>query len=284
MLTSLKTALEFAEAHSCAIAAVNTPTFEALTATVHVAEKHDVPVILAHAQSHEPLSPIEEIGPAMLSVARRSSAPCVVHVDHGVDLDYVATGLKLGFNSVMLDGSTLPYEENVARTREAVQLAARFGAGVEGELGVMTGNENGDPDQGTADEALYTDPEVARDFVERTGVACLAASFGTVHGLYHRDPHLDFDLVARLRAAAGVPIVMHGGSGLRPEEYRRCIDNGVRKINYYTYSAKAGLDSARRFLDSGTEVFTYTEVTKAATEGIEEDVDRFVSCIYGLDG
>lgn len=279
MLTGLKEVLDYADSHLSAIAAVNTPTFEALTATVRVAESRRVPVILAHAQSHEPVSPIAEIGPAMVALARRASVPCVVHVDHGEDLDYVRTGLELGFTSVMLDGSRLPFEENVELTRAAVELAGGFGAGVEGELGVMTGNENGDPDQGVADESLYTDPETARDFVERTGVTCLAASFGTVHGLYHREPHLDLDLITQLHSRTGVPIVMHGGSGLAPAEYRACIAHGVRKINYYTYSAKAGLDAARRKLEDDADLFTYTELADAARQGIVADVAAFVDCL-----
>lgn len=280
MLISLKKALDYAEANSCSVAAINTPTFEALTATIRVAEKKQVPVILAHAQSHEVFSPIAEIGPAMVTLAKRASVPCVVHVDHGTDVDYIRTGLEIGFTSAMLDGSLLPYEDNVARTREAVEVARQFGADVEGELGVMTGNENGDPDQGVADETLYTDPQVAKDLVERTGVTCLAASFGTVHGLYHREPKLNFDLVAQLRSATGVPIVMHGGSGLSPEEYRHCIAQGVRKINYYTYSAKAGLDAARSLLSENSEVFTFTDVARAASDGIAADVERFMDCIY----
>ena len=283
MLAGLKEALDYADSHSCGIAAVNTPTFEALAATVRVAESRGVPIILAHAQSHETMSPIIEIGPAMVALAGRASVPCVVHVDHGEDLDYIRTGLELGFTSVMLDGSRRPYEENVEVTRAAVEIAGRFGAGVEGELGVMTGNENGDPDQGVADESLYTDPDAARDFVERTGITCLAASFGTVHGLYHREPHLDLDLIARLRQAAGVPIVMHGGSGLDPSEYRACIAHGVRKINYYTYSAKAGLDAATRFLADNQNLFTFTEVAAAARQGIQEDVGAFVDCISSAD-
>lgn len=283
MLISLKEALNYADSHSCAIAAVNTPVFESLVATIRVAEQHNVPVILAHAQSHEKINRITDIGPAMLELARRSSVPCVVHVDHGENLDYIRTGLELGFTSVMLDGSRLPFEENVARTAEAVRIAQTFGADVEGELGVMTGNENGDPDQGVADESLYTDPQVAADFVARTGVTCLAASFGTVHGLYHREPHLNLDLITQLRTRTGVPIVMHGGSGLSDNEYRACIARGVRKINYYTYSAKAGLDGARALLADKDEVFVYPDVAVAATDAIADDVDAFVGCLYGIN-
>jgi fructose-bisphosphate aldolase, class II len=278
MIIGLTQALDYATQHGIAIAAVNTPFFEGLLGTIAAAEKSGVPVILQHAQVHEGVMPIEDIGPAMVALAQRSPAPFVLHIDHGEDIDYIARGLDLGFNSAMIDGSRLPFEENVARTAEVVKLASARGFGVEGELGVMTGNENGDPDQGVADEELYTDPENARDFVARTGVTALAASFGTVHGVYHREPSLNYPLIAELRAATGVPLVMHGGSGLSQEEYRRSIAQGVRKINYYTYAAKVALDAARAAAaDENTILFP--KVAVAARNAVEADITAFIESL-----
>ncbi|MCA0253391.1 MAG: class II fructose-bisphosphate aldolase [Actinobacteria bacterium] len=275
MIIGLSEALSYGERHGIAIAAVNTPFFEALTATIAAAERIGVPVILQHAQVHEQVVSIEDIGAAMVALASRSECPFVIHVDHGEDIDYIARGFEAGFNSAMFDGSRLPFEENVARTREVVELAAGRGFGVEGELGVMLGNENGDPDQGIADEALYTDPEQAREFVARTGVGALAASFGTVHGMYHREPHLSYPLITELVDAAGVPLVMHGGSGLSDEEYRRCIEHGVRKINYYTYGAKVAMDAARE-VTADPDVLLFPSVAVAATRAVEAEVSSFI--------
>ncbi|HEY3339556.1 MAG TPA: class II fructose-bisphosphate aldolase [Propionicimonas sp.] len=278
MIIGLTQALDYAAQHRIAIAAVNTPFFEGLLGTIAAAEKSGVPVILQHAQVHEGVMPIEDIGPAMVALAQRSDAPFVLHIDHGEDIDYIARGLDLGFNSAMIDGSRLPFEENVARTAEVVKLARERGFGVEGELGVMTGNENGDPDQGVADEELYTDPENAREFVARTGVTALAASFGTVHGVYHREPSLKYPLIAELCAATGVPLVMHGGSGLSPDEYRRSIAQGVRKINYYTYAAKVALDAARvAAADENTILFP--KVAVAARNAVEADITAFIESL-----
>lgn len=278
MLITLPEALAYAEANDCGLAAVNTPFFESLLATIDVGERTGVPIVLSFAQSHEKYVGIEEIGPAMVALAERSEAPFVVHVDHGEDIDYIRTGLDIGFTSAMIDGSLHPYDENVRLTREVVEMARDRGVHVEGEIGAMSGNENGDPSQGIADETLYTRPEEARDFVARTGVDCLAASFGTVHGLYRREPRIDYELISRLRAAAGVPLVMHGGSGLRVEEYRACIDRGVRKVNYYTYAGKAALDSVRDLVaDEDTVVFS--DVAARARIGVREDVDRFVHAL-----
>jgi fructose-bisphosphate aldolase class II len=280
MIIGLSEALAYAEERGIAIAAVNTPFFEGLVATIDAAEATGVPVILQHAQVHEGVMAIEDIGPAMVALARRSEAPFVLHIDHGDDIDYIARGLAVGFNSAMIDGSRLPFEENVARTRAVVELAAEHGFGVEGELGVMTGNENGDPSQGIADEGLYTDPEQAREFVARTGVTALAASFGTVHGLYHREPQINYGLIDELCAATGVPLVMHGGSGLSPEEYTQCIAHGVRKINYYTYAAKVALDAARTAA-ADPDTILFPKVAAAATRAVEADVTGFIRSLAG---
>lgn len=278
MIIGLSEALDYANQHDVAIAAVNTPFFEGLLATIAAAENTGVPVILQHAQVHEDVMALEDIGPAMVALATRSEAPFVLHIDHGDDIEYIARGLDLGFNSAMIDGSRLPFEENVARTREVVRLAGERGFGVEAELGVMSGNENGDPSQGVADENLYTDPTLAGQFVRRTGVTALAASFGTVHGIYHREPHISYDLIDELCAATGVPLVMHGGSGLSVDEYHACIRHGVRKINYYTYAAKAALDGARQEL-ANPQTILFPKVGLAATRAVEADVTAFIQSL-----
>lgn len=278
MLIGLHEALGWAKDKNAALAAVNTPFFEGLLATIDAAERGGVPVILQFAQVHEPLVSIDEIGPAMVELAKRSSAPFVVHVDHGEDIEYIRRGLDIGFNSAMFDGSHLSTEENIARTREVVDLCNGSGIGVEGEIGVMTGNENGDPSQGVADESLYTDPALAAEFVERTGVTCLAASFGTVHGVYHQQPKLNYALIEELTSRTGVPIVMHGGSGLSVDEYAAAIQHGVRKINYYTYAAKAAMEAARAVAADESAVL-FPSIAKAAREAVAADVSRFIDCL-----
>ena len=281
MLISLKEALAYGEENNCGIAAVNTPTFEMLVAAINVAERYDVPMILAHAEVHDPVNSIENIGTAMVELAKRSKAQFVVHVDHGETIDFIRRGFEVGFNSAMFDGSRLPYEDNVAITKEAVALAMNYGANVEAELGVMPGREDGkDSTAGVGDRSLYTDPTLAADFVEQTGVDALACSFGTIHGLYKAEPKLDYDLIVELRKATGVPIVMHGGSGLSCEEYRECISRGVQKINYYTYADKAALEGAKKLLADEPETYVMAPVTVAAQKAVEEDLASLVRCLY----
>ena len=280
MLIGLREALDYAERNRCGIAAINTPTLELLLGAVKVAERHEVPLIVQHAQVHESVNAIEDIGPVMVELARRSSAPLVVHVDHGEAYDYIERGFAVGFNSAMFDGSRLPYDDNVEQTRAVVRLADERGFGVEGELGIMPGREDGVESAGVADETLYTRPEDAAAFVRATGVSALACSFGTVHGLYKAEPKINYELIAALRAAAGVPVVMHGGSGLSCQEYRASTDRGVRKINYYTYADKAALEAVRALLVEKPETYVFSDVSAVAQQAIVHDLDTLVRCLY----
>ncbi|MGA4508837.1 class II fructose-bisphosphate aldolase [Propionibacteriaceae bacterium G1746] len=281
MLISLKEALAYGEKNNCGIAAINTPTLELLLATIKVAENHGVPMIVQHAEVHDPVVSIDDIGPVMLELARRSTAPLVVHVDHGESIDFVRRGFEIGFNSAMFDGSRLPWEENLAQTRQVVELANEYGHGVEGELGVMPGREDGvDSAEGVGDTSLYTDPGQAAEFVAETGVTALACSFGTVHGLYKAEPNINYDLLSTLRERAGVPIVMHGGSGLSPAEYRECINRGVQKINYYTYADKAALEAVRQLLADKPDTYVMAPVTVAARDAVQQNLEGLVQCLY----
>ncbi len=282
MLISLREALDFGQKHNCGIAAINTPTFEMLVAAIKVAERHGIPLIVQHAEVHESVNSIENIGPAMVELAKRSSAPLVVHVDHGESFDYVRRGFDVGFNSAMFDGSRLPYEQNLQVTKDVVALATeRGGLGVEAELGVMPGREDGvDSAQGVGDSSLYTDPDLAEEFVSATGVTALACSFGTVHGLYKAEPKINYELISTLRQRTGVPIVMHGGSGLSAAEYRECIKRGVQKINYYTYADKAALEAAKQLLTDEPETYVFAPVAVAAERAVEKNLDELVHCLY----
>ncbi len=238
MLVTLKEILKLAEAKKCAIGSFNTPNFESMKAVIGAAEELNQPVIIMHAQVHEEmgLCKMEEIAPIMLFMADRASVPVCVHLDHGTELSYVKKGLDLGFTSVMYDGSEETLDINRANTSVIVECAARYGASVEAEVGSMGAREAGEG----GGESIYTDPELAKAFVEETGIDALACAFGTAHGIYLKKPQLDFDRVKKIYSLIDVPIVMHGGSGVSHEDYKKVIECGVRKINYYTYMSKAG--------------------------------------------
>ena len=279
MLVTLKQILDLCEARTCAVGSFNTPNLESVMAVIGAAEELQVPVVIQHAEVHEEIMPLEVIGPVMTEAARRAKVPVCVHLDHGESLDYLCRALDLGFTSIMYDGSNLSFEENLANTRMAVSFSGRAGASVEAEIGTMGRRETGSgtPD-GEADPGkIYTDPEQAGLFVRESGIDALACSFGTTHGVYLTKPKLDFGVVEQVRrATGGIPVVMHGGSGVSGEEFRRAIQAGVRKINYYTYMAMAGGAGAEAYLESVRESGTrdavlYHDVAQAAVRAMQEN-------------
>lgn len=274
MLVTLKNILKIAEAKKCAIGSFNTPNFESLKAVIGAAEELNQPVIIMHAQVHEEmgLCKMDEIAPIMLFMADRAGVPVCVHLDHGTDLDYVKKGLDLGFTSVMYDGSTLPDEINFANTAVAVEMAAQTGASVEAEIGSMGARESG----AEGGENIYTTPEAAKKFSEETGIDALACAFGTAHGIYLKEPKLDFARLDEINKITNVPIVMHGGSGVSHEDYKKVIALGVRKINYYTYMAKAGGEAV-----SGKTYGQFHDAANDAIAAMKADVKKAMSVFCG---
>lgn len=250
MLVTLAEILQLAEAKKIAVGSFNTPNLESIMAVIGAAEELEVPVIIMHAEVHEAMMPIDIIGPIMVERAKEAKVPVCVHLDHGEKLSYLMKALNLGFTSVMFDGSALSYEENVANTRLAVKFAHAKGASVEAEIGVLGKRELGPGHEKIENqpEEIYTDPELAEKFVKDTGIDALACSFGTAHGIYLKKPKLDMTVLERVKQKIDIPLVMHGGSGVSEEDYRKVIARGVRKINYYTYMAKAGGDGVEKNL------------------------------------
>jgi len=249
MLVNMKHMLEIAEKEKWAIPCINTPNIETLRAVVDAAEELNTPVIIDHAQVHDPLIPIERIGPEMVKYAKEAKVPVCVHLDHATEYSFVIRGIRAGFSSIMYDCSALPFEENVKRVKELVKIAHELDITVEAELGVMvsaaedTHEEDAESRVLTNDEIreFFTDPEEARIFAEETGCDALAVCFGTMHGIYAEPPVLDIERVKAIRAS--VPqecrIVMHGASGVEFGQVQEAISAGCSKINYYSYMAKA---------------------------------------------
>lgn len=269
MLVSLKEILKIAEARKCAVGSFNTPNMSCVRAVIAAAEELNEPVILMHAQVHEEmgLCKMDEIAPVMLMLADKAKVPVCVHLDHGTDLDYVKRGLDLGFTSVMYDGSTLDEELNFANTCIARELSLSYGASLEAEIGSMGARESAAACEDSP-ESIYTDPEAAQRFVNETGVDALACAFGTAHGVYLKAPKLDFARLEKIDSLVDVPLVMHGGSGVSVEDYKKVIDLGIRKINYYTYMAKAGANAVAALAD---KTF-FHDIEIAAINGMKADV------------
>lgn len=269
MLVNLKEILAIAEERSCAVGAFNTPNLECLLAVIDAAQKLGTPVIISHAELHESISPLEKIGPVMVQAAEKAGVPVCVQLDHGETLEYIQRSLEIGFTGIMYDGSLLPYEENLANTKKAVAMARNFNAGIEAELGAMPSREGG----GAASGPVYTDPEQAVEFCRETGIDALAPSFGTAHGIYKAKPMLDLERVRIIAEKTGLPLVMHGGSGVSEDDYRRAIRAGIRKINYYTYMSNAGSRAVRELLEKEDVTF-FHDLAFAAQKAMQEDAEK----------
>ena len=286
MIATLNDVMKIAEEKQIAIGSFNTPNLESLQAVIEAAEELDLPVIIQFAQCHEDWIPLSTIGPIMVEMAGKAAVPVCVHLDHGETLEYLQQALDMGFTAIMYDGSTLSYEENLENTVKAVQMAAKTGASVEAELGSMGRRESGSGDDtGVDDETkIYTDPAQAADFVNKTGIDALACSFGTTHGIYLKEPKLDFDVVKNVRAMTnGIPIVMHGGSGVSKEDYAEAIEAGVRKINYFTYMDKSGGNAALEYLKTveGDEPIFFSSIVAASREAMKKNVKLAMEMFAG---
>lgn len=282
MIVGLKEVLAEGKARGIAVGAFNTPNLECLTAVLEAAEELNVPVIVAHVQLHEAVSPLAYIGPTMLALAERSKTKVCVHLDHGEDIEYLKRAIDMGFSSIMIDCSTLPYEENVAYTRMVVDYAHAHGVDVEAELGALPQREGGTGGVAADPTALYTKPELAADFVQRTGVDALAIAFGTAHGIYKTTPILNMDIISAVRERVDVPLVMHGGSGISDAQYREVIRRGIGKINYFSYMSAAGYAAAKGVVASGEGTF-FHDLTLAARDAMKENVMRTLRVFSGLD-
>lgn len=281
MLVTLNELLKDAKEKKYAVGAFNVPNLEAIRAVIQAAEELGSPVILQHAEVHENLISLDEIGPIMLQYAKAARVPVAVHLDHGASFEMCVKAIRLGFTSVMYDASSKEYEVNLAESKEIVKIAHAVGVSVEAELGhIFTSAVGGGEGRGSDSsedyedlEDVYTDPDLAKAFVEETGVDCLAIGFGTVHGIYLKEPKLDLNRILQIKEKIDVPFVMHGGSGVSEENYRTAIKNGICKINYYTYMNKAAGKVLQEELEnfSGDSVF-FDELSLSATEAMKNNV------------
>ena len=278
MLVNLAEILKIAEQEKIAIGMFNTTGFDSLQAVIAAAEELNEPVIISHAEVHNVYIDISFVGPAMIAAAKNAKVPVCVHLDHGTDLNMIEHALRLGFTSVMIDASALDYEENIAVTKKVVDMAHALGVSVEAELGRLVTAEAGSKEEKLSlrPEDYYTDPAQAKDFCEKTNVDALAIAFGTAHGFYTAQPKLDFDVVKNVAEATGLPLVMHGGSGVDEEGFKASIRNGIRKINYYSYMSKAGYEAAKSVIESGKTSYLH-DVAYAATQAMREDVKKAIS-------
>lgn len=249
MLVNMKEMLEKARREGYGIGFFNAVNVEMARAVIETAEELRAPVIVGTAEVLLPAMPLERVAEYLLPMAKKASVPVAVHYDHGLTFEKCMEALRLGFSSVMYDCSTASYEENADRVAEMVRICHSMGVTVEGELGHVGDNEGSGKLENPSD--YYTDPDVAEDFVRRTGVDALAVAVGNAHGDYKFPPKLDFNRISDIAGRTGLPLVLHGGSGLADKDFREAVRRGICKINIFTDLDKAGKAGAEEALKAG---------------------------------
>jgi len=250
-LVSVTELLLKADRESYAVGAFNANNMEIIQAIVEAAEKENAPVIMQASQGAIKYAGLEFITGMVKIAAEATHIPVALHLDHGTDFDQVIRCIRSGFSSVMYDGSKLPLEENIAITNKVLEITRPIGVSVEAELGKIGGTE--DDVHVSEREAMYTDPEEARYFVEKTGIESLAIAIGTAHGQYKGDPKLDFERLKKIKDLVKIPIVLHGSSGVSDESVRRAIELGVCKVNIDTNIREAFVWELRRRMEANPE-------------------------------
>lgn len=235
MLTPLKEILLDACRHGYAVGAFNCLSIENVTGAIQAAEELRSPIILQLAEIQFPYAPLEMMAPVFLDAAKNASIPVAVHLDHGLSYETCARAIRLGFGSVMFDGSGYPLEENIRLTRAVARMAHAFGTDVEAELGKV-GNAEEAVDAAAGSEAadVCTDAGEAVHYVEQTGADALAIAIGNMHGRYVATPQLNIARLKDIRARLDTPLVLHGGSGTSEADFKACIHHGIGKINVAT--------------------------------------------------
>lgn len=231
-LYTMKEILADAREKGYAVGYFNAVNMEMTRAYVEAAEECRSPIIIGTCEVLLPYGEFEWLAPVLVDAAKRASVPVAVHLDHTYKFEILMQALRCGFGSVMYDGSRLASaNENIKRSAEIVKIAHGMGVGVECELGSVGGLAD---ENGKSDAVVYTDPADAKDFLDKTGADFLAVSIGTQHGVYKAAPKLDIPRLKEIRKTVDVPLVLHGGSGLSDDDFRRTIDGGISKINVYT--------------------------------------------------
>lgn len=278
-LVSMQELLQKAESGGYAVGAFNCSNLELTQAIVRAAEAENAPVIMQASQGAIKYAGLEYVAAIAKIAATMTRVPVALHLDHGTSFEQAVQCIHVGFSSVMIDGSKLPFEDNVALTRQVLDVARAVGVSVEAELGKIGGTE--DDITVSEREALFTDPAEAGLFVRETGVDALAVAIGTAHGQYKGVPKLDFHLLKKIKAEVNVPIVLHGSSGVPDEALREAIGLGVRKVNIDTNIREAFCLAIRNTLAADPQEIDprkiLTPARAAAVEVIREKIRVFGS-------
>ncbi|MFR8385797.1 MAG: class II fructose-bisphosphate aldolase [Blautia massiliensis (ex Durand et al. 2017)] len=270
-LVKMKDLLRRAEEKNIGCGAFSVGNMEMVRGAIRAAEELDTPIILQIAEVRLKNSPLHLMGPMMVQAAKEAKVDVAVHLDHGLTFETVDKALELGFTSVMLDASTLPFEENIARVKAVVEKARKYGATVEAELGLVGGSEDGSCDHGIR----CTDPDDAVVYARETGIDALAVAIGNAHGNYPVAPTLAFDVLKKIHEKVDIPLVLHGGSGITDKDFQRAISLGIRKVNIATASFNSLTAHVEKYMES-TDKHNFFDLNEAMAQGTYENVKKHI--------
>lgn len=268
MLTDMKSILLNAKKNRYGVAAADVWSESSIKAVIEAAENEKAPAIIA---IYPAIADILEVGKIAVDLANKSNIPLAVHLDHGTTFEQAVQSVKAGLTSVMVDRSTLPFEDNVREVKEIVKLAHAVGVTVEAELGHVGQGFEYEQTKNTA----LTDPKQAVEFVKKTGVDCLAVAVGTSHGVYKGKPELHFDLLETLRNVLDVPLVLHGCSGTGDENLKKAVEFGITKLNLYTDLDMAGLEMFKNY-SRDHDNFKIIDASKIIFKGYTEKLQYYM--------
>ena len=270
-LVKMKDLLKRAEEKNIGCGAFSVGNMEMVKGAIRAAEELNTPIILQIAEVRLKNSPLHLMGPMMVQAAKEAKVDVAVHLDHGLTFETVDKALELGFTSVMLDASTLPFEENIAKVKTVVEKARKYGATVEAELGLVGGSEDGSCDHGIR----CTDPDDAVVYARETGIDALAVAIGNAHGNYPVAPTLAFDVLEKIHEKVDIPLVLHGGSGITDKDFQRAISLGIRKVNIATASFNSLTAHVEKYMAS-TDKHNFLDLNEAMVQGTYENVKRHI--------
>ena len=278
MLTTLRELLEQAQKEERGVGSFTCANMEMVMGTIRAAQEEKTPVILQIAEGRLRNTPLDYIGPLMVQAAKDAAVPICVHLDHGLTLEKIEEALSYGFTSVMMDGSRLPLSENIRVTNAAAEMARRYGASVEAELGSVGGAEATDE----VEQIAYTEVKEAVRFAKEADIDALAVAIGNAHGHYTGTPKRNFERLKELQVAVPKPLVLHGGSGITDEDFRRCIANGIRKVNIATASLDALTEHAREYLSTEGS-HNFYRLNDSMVEGVYQNVKHCIR-VFNMGG
>jgi fructose-bisphosphate aldolase class II len=271
-LVKMKELLQKAERNKIATGAFSVGNMEMVKGAIKAAEELNTPIILQIAEVRLKNSPLSLMGPMMIQAAKEAKVDIAVHLDHGLTMETVKQALNLGFTSVMLDASSLPFEDNISKTKQVVKLAKTYGATVEAELGVVGGSEDGSVDN----EILYTNPKDAEEFCGETGIDALAVAIGNAHGNYKKAPKLAFNVLNEINQSVSVPLVLHGGSGISDKDFQRAISLGIRKVNIATANFNSLTKYAVEYIKNNSKC-DFFGLNEAMVQGTYENIKKHIN-------